>query len=105
HRPARLVLALPAGIEEFFAAGDQRHQARRRRRRIRYGIALTIATIVAVPAFVIIASYLSREQLIQSTMGIVDRVIVPFDWVASAPVPAGVDQVRNLSLSLYEAKA
>jgi formylglycine-generating enzyme required for sulfatase activity len=104
HRATQLGLALPARIEEFFAAGDQRHQARRRKRRIRYGIAFTIATLVAVPAFVMIARYLSREQLIQSNMGTVDLVIVPFDWVAGAPVPAGIDQVRDLSLSLYEAQ-
>jgi formylglycine-generating enzyme required for sulfatase activity len=104
HRATQLGLVLPARIEEFFAAGDQRHLATRRRRRIRYGIALAIATIVAIPAFVMLGKYLSREQLIQSNMGTVDLVIVPFDWVASAPVPSGIDQVTDLSVSLYEAK-
>lgn len=104
HRAAQLGLALPARIEEFFAAGEQRHQARRRRRRIRYGIALAIATIVAIPAFVMIGKYFSREQLIQSNMGTVDFVIVPFDWIGGAPVPSGIEPVRKLSLSLYRPK-
>jgi formylglycine-generating enzyme required for sulfatase activity len=103
HRAAQLGLALPARVEEFFAAGDQRHQARRRRRRTRYGVALAAAMIVAVPVFVMIARYLSREQLIQSNMGTVDLVLVPFDWVGRVPVPAGIDQVKDLTLSLYGA--
>ena len=94
HRAAQLDLALPA-----------RDRAVLRRRRCTgtsataapatdpLGIALAIAAIVAVPAFVMIARYLSREQLIQSNIGTVDLAIVPFDWVASAPVPAGLDQV------------
>ncbi|HEU4735045.1 MAG TPA: protein kinase [Kofleriaceae bacterium] len=104
HRAAQLGLALPPRIEEFFAAGDRRHQARRRRRRVRYGIALAIAIIAAVPTFIMIGKYLSREQLIQSNMGTLDLVIVPFDWADGAPVPSGLDAVPQLSLALYGPK-
>jgi formylglycine-generating enzyme required for sulfatase activity len=103
HRVEQLELALPQLIQEFFAAGDQRHQAARRLKRIRYGITLAVAVSVAVPAFVMIGKYLSREQLIQSNMGTVDLVIVPFDWAGSDPVPSGIDALPQLSLSLYGA--
>jgi len=105
HRAEQLGVALPTLIQEFFAAGDQRHQAARHRQRTRYGIALAAAVIVAVPAFVMIGKYLSREQLIQSNMGTVDLVIIPFDWAGGVPVPAGIDPVRQLSVSLYAAKS
>lgn len=104
HRVEQLSLSVPDLVQEFFATGDQRHQAARRRSRIRYGIALAVAAIVAVPAFVTIGKYLSREQLIQSNMGTVDLVIVPFDWVGDTPVPSGLDAAPRLSLSLHEAK-
>jgi eukaryotic-like serine/threonine-protein kinase len=105
HRAAQLALALPPPVEAFFTAGDQRHDARRRRRRIGYGIALAIVTVIAIPAFLMIGKYLSRETLIQSNMGTVDLVVVPFDWTAGGPVPAGIRAVPELSLALYEAKA
>jgi formylglycine-generating enzyme required for sulfatase activity len=104
HRAEQLALSLPALIQAFFAAGDQRHQAARRHRRTRYGIALAVAVIMAVPAFVMIGKYLSREQLIQINMGTLDLVLVPFDWAGGAPVPSGLSTVPQLSLSLYGAK-
>jgi formylglycine-generating enzyme required for sulfatase activity len=51
-----------------------------------------------------IGKYLSREQLIQTNMGTLDLVLVPFDWSADAPVPSGIHAVPRLSLSLYGAK-
>jgi formylglycine-generating enzyme required for sulfatase activity len=103
HRAEHLALTLPSLIQAFFAAGDERHQAARRRRRILYSSILAAAILVAVPAFIMIGKYLSREQLIQSNMGTVDLVIVPFDWVGTEHVPSGMDAVPQLSLSLYEA--
>jgi formylglycine-generating enzyme required for sulfatase activity len=104
HRANQLELAFPPMVEEFFAAGDQRHRAARRRRRIRYGIALGVAVIAAVPAFIMIGQYRVREQLIQNNTGTVDLVLVPFDWAGDTPVRSGIDQVPHLSLSLYGAK-
>jgi formylglycine-generating enzyme required for sulfatase activity len=104
HRAEQLELALPPLIQEFFAAGEDRHQATRRRRRIRYSIALAVAMAVAVPAFMMIDQYRVREQLIQSNTGTLDLVLVPFDWIHDAPVKSGIDQVPQLSLSLYGAK-
>ncbi|HET7500322.1 MAG TPA: bifunctional serine/threonine-protein kinase/formylglycine-generating enzyme family protein, partial [Kofleriaceae bacterium] len=103
HRAAQLGLVLPPRIEEFFAAGDRRHQARRQRRRLRYGIGLGLAFIAAIPTFLMIGKYLTREQLIQNNMGTVDLVVVPFDWAGSAAVPAGTSAVPQLSLTLYGA--
>ena len=104
HRAAQLGLVLPPAIEEFFAAGDERHGAARRRRRIRYGIAFTIAAIIAVPAVAMVGRYLSREQLLANNTGTVDLAIIPFDWVDSAAIPSGIAPVHDLSLSLYGAK-
>jgi eukaryotic-like serine/threonine-protein kinase len=104
HRAAQLGLAVPRLIQEFFAAGDQRHRAARRRRRIAMGIALAAAACVAVPAFIAIGKYLSREQLIQSNTGTVDLVIIPFDWVGGARVPSGIAALPALSLALHEAR-
>ncbi len=107
HRAEQLELALPQLIEEFFAAGVERHQATRRRRRIRYGIALAVAVAIAVPVFVKINNDRIRDHLIQSNTGTLDLVIVPFDWAGTSPVepvPAGIDALPQLSLSLYEAK-
>jgi formylglycine-generating enzyme required for sulfatase activity len=105
HRAGQLGLAIPRLVHEFFAAGDHRHRSARRRRRTAYGIALAIAIGVAVPAFVAIGKYLSREQLIQGNTGTVDLAIIPFDWVGGARVPSGLAAVPRLTLSLHEARA
>ncbi|HEY0989856.1 MAG TPA: SUMF1/EgtB/PvdO family nonheme iron enzyme, partial [Kofleriaceae bacterium] len=104
HRAGQLGLAVPRLIQEFFAASDQRHRAIRRRRRTATGIALATAICLAVPAFVAIGKYLSREQLIQSNTGTVDLVIIPFDRVGLARVPAGLAALPDLSLALHEAR-
>jgi len=104
HRAAQLDLPLPPQVEGFFAAGEQRHGAARRRRRIRYGIALAIAAIIAVPAFFMVASYVTREHLLRNNTGTVDLVVIPFDWVDTAAIPAGLDAVRDLSITLFSAK-
>jgi hypothetical protein len=107
HRAEQLELALPPLVQEFFAAAEARHQAARRRRRFRTGIALAVAMAVAVPVFVTINNNRIREHLIQSNMGTLDLVIVPFDWTggpAVVPIPSGIDAVPELSISLYETK-
>src|SRR4029453_10495830 len=103
-RPGTPGLAIPAVGGEFFAAGDHRHRSARRRRRTAYGIALAIAIGVAIPAFVAIGKYTSREQLIQSNTGTVDLTIIPFDWVGRARIPAGMAAVPQLSIALHEAR-
>lgn len=104
HRAGQLGLAIPRLVDEFFAAGDHRHRSARRRRRTAYGIALAIAVGVAVPAFVAIGKYMSREQMIQSNTGTVDLTIIPFDWVGHARIPAGLAAVPQLSIALHEAR-
>ncbi|MBC7978587.1 MAG: SUMF1/EgtB/PvdO family nonheme iron enzyme, partial [Myxococcales bacterium] len=93
----------PPQIEEFFAAGDRRHQAARRRRRIRYGIALAIAAIIAVPIVGMTTRYLTRETLLANNTGTMDLVVIPFDWAGSAAVPSGIAPLAQLSLTLHGA--
>ncbi|TMQ17334.1 MAG: hypothetical protein E6J91_10225 [Deltaproteobacteria bacterium] len=102
HRAAQLDLVLPARVQEFFAAGDRKHEVARRRRRIRLGIAAAAALAVAVPAFLMIARYLAREQLIDNNTGTADLAIIPFDQVG---VPAGLSAARRLSVALYGARS
>jgi serine/threonine protein kinase/formylglycine-generating enzyme required for sulfatase activity len=104
HRATQLDLPLPPQIEEFFAAGDQRHDAARRRRRIRYGVALAIVAIMAVPVVFMVARYLTREQLLANNTGTMDLVVVPFDWTGTTAIPSGIAPVRQLTLTLYAAK-
>ncbi|HSS03042.1 MAG TPA: SUMF1/EgtB/PvdO family nonheme iron enzyme, partial [Kofleriaceae bacterium] len=104
HRAGQLGLAIPALVGEFFAAGDHRHRSARRRRRTAYGIALAIAIGVAIPTFVAIGKYTSREQLIQNNTGTVDLTIIPFDWVGRARIPVGIAAVPHLSIALHEAR-
>ena len=108
HRAQQLELVLPESIQEFFAAGDRRHQAARRRRRIRYGIAFAATVAVAIPVLVKINNDRIREHMIQSNMGTLDLEIVPFDWGGDTfvkPVPSGINAIPDLSISLYEANA
>ena len=104
YRADQLGLVLPPGVQAFFAAGEQRHRAARRRRRIGLGIAAAVVAALAVPAFIMVGKYLSREELIQGNMGTVDLTIMPFDRIDAAPVRADVRELPQLTLSLYEAK-
>src|SRR6185436_9870999 len=104
HRAGQLGLAVPRQIQDYFDASAQRHLATRRRRRTATGIALAIAVCLAVPAFVAIGKYLSREQLIESNTGTLDLVIIPFDSVGLARVPSGIAALPELSLALHEAR-
>lgn len=106
HRAAQLGLGLPRPVQEFFAAGDQRHRAARQRRRLGYGVAITLAVAAAVPGLIMLGRYQSREQMIESNLGMLDVSLVPFDWspgVAASPVPTGVAAVPRLSVSLHAA--
>ena len=104
HRADQLDLALPPRIAEFFAAGDRRHSAARRKRRIRLGVALAIAAIVAWPALSQVNRYLSREHLLANNTGTVDLALIPFDWIDGIAVPSGIAPVRGMTLALYGAK-
>jgi formylglycine-generating enzyme required for sulfatase activity len=104
HRAAQLDLALPPRIQEFFAAGDLRHQGARRRRRRGYGLGLALALALALPVVLWFGKYLSREQMIQNNTGTMDLAIIPFDRVGAWPVPAGIEPIHQLSLTLYGTK-
>lgn len=101
HRAAQLGLALPSAVEAFFAAGDARHEAKRRRRRTAYSIAFAVAAMIAVPVVFFIGKYVSREAMIDSNLGTVDLVVVPFDWAGAGPVLAG--ERRPLAFALHAA--
>jgi formylglycine-generating enzyme required for sulfatase activity len=104
HRASQLGLSIPERVEAFLAAGDRRHRAQLRKRRIRYGMALAAGGAIAVLAFVLIARYLAREQLIRTNAGTVDLVLMPFDWIDGAPTSVPVDQLPDLSWKLYAMK-
>lgn len=104
HRAARLGLALPARIQAFFAVGDARHRRQRRRRRVRYGLALASIAAMAFPVFLLIARYLSREQLIRVNAGTVDLALTAYDWIDDAPHPVSMALLPELTWRLYGAK-
>jgi formylglycine-generating enzyme required for sulfatase activity len=104
HRASQLGLAVTPRIEEFFAAGDQRHQAARRRKRIRYGIALATLAVAALPAFFLTGRYMAREEMIDNNLGTVDLTLIPFDWapgLTGGPVVAGIAAAPALSIALH----
>jgi eukaryotic-like serine/threonine-protein kinase len=103
HRAAQLSLTIPASVQAFLAAGDQRHRALRRRRRIRIGMALAMVSAVALIAFTLIARYLAREQLIRANAGTVDFVFSPFDWVDHGPAPVDIAELPGFRWELYAA--
>jgi len=104
HRAMQLELALPGRVQRFLAAGDSRHRAQLRRRRIRYGIALAGIGAIAVPVVIFITWYFAREHQIRANAGTVDFVVVPFDWIDGAPRYVQVAELPNLSWTLHAAK-
>ena len=105
HRADQLGLALPPRIQAFFAAGDQRHRAARRRRRIRLGIASAMLAAVAVPALMLVGECNVRERMIANNTGTVDFDVTPFNWRAGALSRVAPDQLPRLSVTLYAARA
>lgn len=105
HRAVQLDLPLPPRIQDFLDAGERRHGAARRRRRRRIAIAVAIAAVLAVPAAFAVGRYLSREQLLAHNTGTVDLVLIPFDFVGGAAIPAGTANARDMTLSLYAPRA
>jgi formylglycine-generating enzyme required for sulfatase activity len=104
HRASQLDLIFPPRVEAFLAAGEQRHRAQLRKRRVRYGVLTATAGIVAAIAFTLVARYLAREQLIRANAGIVDLAVMPFDWIDGTPRPVPINQLPDLSWKLYAAK-
>jgi formylglycine-generating enzyme required for sulfatase activity len=100
QRAAQLDLALPVRGQNFFAAGDRKHDAARRR--IRFGIMLAAVLTIAVLTFVLVARDLARQQRIDDKTGTVDLALEPFDRVG---VPAGLAATPRLSVTLYSASA
>jgi eukaryotic-like serine/threonine-protein kinase len=104
HRARQLALTLPAPLEAFLAAGEQRHRAQHRRRRIRLGMAIAAAGLVALVAFTLVAKYFAREQLIRTNVGTIELELAPFDWDDGAPRPAPVGELPQLAWWLYGAQ-
>lgn len=104
HRASQLDVAFPPRAEAFLTAGDQRHHALLRKRRIRYAVLTVAGGIVAAVAFTLVARYLAREQLISANAGTVDVVIMPFDWIDGKPRRVPVDELPDLTWKLYAAK-
>lgn len=106
HRAVQLGLALTPRVAEFFAAGDQRHEAARRRKRVRYGAALAIAVAAALPVLFLIGRYQLREEMIDNNLGTVDLTLIPFDWspgLTGGAVVAGISAAPALSVALHAA--
>jgi formylglycine-generating enzyme required for sulfatase activity len=104
HRAAQLELALPPRVQRFLAAGEQRHRAQLRRRRVRYGMALAGIAVVAVPVAIFVTWYVAREHLIRANAGTVDIVLQPFDWIDGAPRHVPVDELPGLTWTLHAAR-
>jgi formylglycine-generating enzyme required for sulfatase activity len=101
HRATQLDLVLPSHVEQFLVAGEARHRAARRRRRIGVGITLAAIGTIAVIVFILIGRYLAREELIRTNAGTIDLVLAPFDWTGTAEVPVSVAALPELSWRLY----
>jgi formylglycine-generating enzyme required for sulfatase activity len=67
-------------------------------------VVLAVAAAAAIVVSSQFGNYFAREHLIQSNMGTIDLVIVPFDWVGGAPVQAGFASATSFALSAYEAQ-
>lgn len=101
RRAEQLDLVLPARVQRFLAAGEERHRALRRRRRIRYGVAAAILSSAALFAFIWIGRYLERERLIRVNAGTLDLVLEPYDRIGGRAVPVALDELPAFSLALH----
>ncbi|HWU89475.1 MAG TPA: SUMF1/EgtB/PvdO family nonheme iron enzyme, partial [Kofleriaceae bacterium] len=98
---AQLDLALPARVQQFLAAGEERHRALRRRRRIRYGVAAAALSGAAIFAFIWIGRYLERERLIRVNAGTLDLVLEPYDRIGGRMVPVTISDLPSFWLALH----
>jgi eukaryotic-like serine/threonine-protein kinase len=102
HRASQLELVLPARIDAFLGAGERRHRAQLRRRRLRHRVTLAVAAAIAVPAFIGIDRFLVREQHIRINAGTLELVLLPFDWVDGAPRSVPIDELPQLTWRMHE---
>ncbi|HET9627537.1 MAG TPA: SUMF1/EgtB/PvdO family nonheme iron enzyme, partial [Kofleriaceae bacterium] len=107
HRAAKLALALPPAVEEFFAVGEQRHRAARRRQWARAAIGLVLAGVAAGVIALLLVQSRDRDRQIALNAGTVDLVLVPFDWSVAghAAIPAGAAAMPGLAITAYAARA
>lgn len=104
HRAAQLGVPVPAGVERFLSAGEERHVREQRRARIRIVLALLIAGVVTSGALVIaqvFRSQRSEARLARGNLGRSELVLQPFDWRGDRPRRVEVTELPRLSWTLY----
>jgi len=108
HRIAQLGLALPAPVEEFLAAGNERHRRARQRSRIRWTL-IGAACIAVTSISVYLAIEFRRQKLAAenaaANFGRFDLSLQPYDWVDGARHPVDVQDVPALGWELHERAA
>jgi eukaryotic-like serine/threonine-protein kinase len=102
RRAAQLDLKVPPRIAEFLAAGDERHDGARRRRRVQFGALLGVAAIVGGLAVVYGGRYVKREHAIQLNAGTVDLVMTAYDRGEHGElVPVAMSELPDLEWKLF----
>lgn len=104
QRAEDLKVKLPARLVDFFAAGDARVRAARRRRRVRTLLAIIVLVVASIPLLTAVARFLAREQLIRVNAGTIDLVLTAYDWRDNRPVPVPMSELPELTLHLHAAK-
>lgn len=104
QRARDLRVELPARLQAFFAAGDARVRAARRRRRGRTLLAIAVLVVASIPLLTAAAKFLAREQLIRVNAGTIDLVLTAYDWRDGQPVPVPMSELPELTLHLHAAQ-